>query len=499
MHTPPSSFTSPFSRARQNLVVAVLAFAGMGASFMQTILIPIQSELPQLLNAEASATAWVITVTLLASAVAVPIAGKLGDMFGKRTVAIVLMAVLVAGSLVSALSPGLAMLIVGRALQGVGMGVIPLGISMLRDIVDSQRLGTSIALVSATLGVGGAIGLPVSALVVQNLDWHMLFVVATGISVLALALIIGLVPKAGDRVGGRVDLLGAAGLAVGLVGVLLAVSQGNTWGWGSAATVGSLAVGVIVFIGWGWYELTAKNPLVDLRVSARPAVLTTNLASVAMGFALFSSTIAFPQLLQAPASAGGIGLGLLPASLLLMPSGLAMLAMSPIAGRIERTAGPKPLLIAGAGVITIAYLVCLLIPLHGWTIAVVNTVIGIGIGLGYAAMPALIMRAVPRHETGAANGMNTLMRAFGTTVASAVVGAILAASTGTDVTSSYRIVFVLGLAAAVVCVIIGSAIPRPRLEDDLEDAVEEHPALGAEEHDDIPAGEQPLQAAAAQR
>ncbi len=477
-------FVPPFSKGRQNLIVAVLAFAGMGASFMQTILIPIQSELPRLLDAEPAETAWVITVTLLASAVAVPIAGRLGDMFGKRTIALVLMGILVLGSVVCALAPGLVLMIVGRALQGMGMGVIPLGISLLRDVVAERKLGTSIALVSATLGVGGALGLPISALVVQNADWHMLFVFAAAIALIAFVLLFTVLPKADGGTGGQVDVIGAIGLAVGLVGVLLAVSQGNTWGWASAPTIISLTVGVVVLLAWGFYELRIKNPLVDLRVTARPAVMTTNLASIAMGFALFSSSIAFPQLLEAPVAAGGIGLDLLPASLLLMPSGLAMLAMSPIAGRIERAVGPKPLLIAGASVLAVAYLTCVFVPLQAWTIAVVNTVIGVGIGLGYAAMPALIMGAVPRHETGAANGVNTLMRAFGTTVASAVVGAIIAAATGGNITASFHLVFVLGFAAAAVCAIIGALIPRPRAEDRLHnttDAAVEVDATAAED------------------
>jgi len=455
----------------------------MGASFMQTILIPIQSELPRLLNADPAETAWVITVTLLASAVAVPIAGKLGDMYGKRTITLVLLAILVLGSVVCAFSPGLWLILVGRALQGMGMGVIPLGISLLRDVVDPAKLGTAIALVSATLGVGGAVGLPVSALVVQNADWHMLFWFAALVSAIVFLLVLIIVPSVGRKTGGRLDLVGALGLAAGLVGLLLAVSQGNSWGWASAATLTSLILGVLVLLLWGWFELRTRNPLVDLRVSVRPTVLTTNLASIAMGFALFSSNIAFPQLLELPSEVGGIGLALLPASLVLMPAGLAMLAMSPVAGRIERAVGPKPLLVAGALVITLAYLVCLFIPFDVWSIAIANAVIGIGIGLGYAAMPALIMSSVPRSETGAANGLNTLMRSLGTTVAAAVVGAILAAASGGDFHSSFRAVFALGLGAALVCAIIAVCIPKPRLEDELHDVIEDedqHPAERAE-------------------
>ncbi|UQN13826.1 MFS transporter [Gulosibacter sp. ACHW.36C] len=206
-----------------------------------------------------------------------------------------------------------------------------------------------------------------------------------------------------------------------------------------------------------------------------------------MGFALFSSSIAFPQLLETPVAAGGLGLDLLPASLVLVPSGLAMLAMSPIAGRIERSVGSKPLLIAGAIVLTVAYLICVFVRLHVWTIAVVNTVIGVGVGLGYASMPALIMGAVPRNETGAANGLNTLMRSFGTTVASAVVGAIIAASAGEDVTSSYSLVFLLGLIAAAVCAAIARFIPRPRVNDEAADVFEAVTPTSQETLEDSPA------------
>ncbi|WP_349236782.1 MFS transporter [Devosia sp. MC1541] len=453
-------FSSPYSSARQSLTVGVLAFAGMGASFMQTILIPIQSKLPELLNAPAEDTAWVITATLLAASVSTPIVGKLGDMFGKRTVALILMAILTLGSLVCAMSQGLIPMILGRTLQGMGMGVIPLGISLLRDIVDTRRLGSSIALVSATLGVGGAIGLPVSALVTENLDWHMLFILAAGLATLAFALIWAIVPKTGVKSGGRVDVVGVIGLAIGLTGLLLAISRGNTWGWGAMPTLLCFGVGLVALALWTIYELRISNPLVDLRVSVKPAVLTTNLASVAMGFALFSSSIAFPQLLQFPAALGGMGIDLLSASLMLMPAGLAMLAMSPISGRIARSVGARPLLVAGASVIAVAYLFCVLVPLQAIYIPIVNVVIGIGIGLGYAAMPALIMDAVPRSETAAANGLNTLMRSFGTTVAAALVGSILASTASADHSAGFHSVFVMGLVAAVVCAVLAMLIPR---------------------------------------
>ncbi|GAA2078183.1 MFS transporter [Microbacterium hatanonis] len=458
----------PSASARPGLIVGVLAFAGMAASFMQTILIPIQAELPQLLGASRDDTAWVITVTLLVSAVCTPISGKLGDMYGKRRVALVLLMILVAGSVICALSPTVVPLIIGRGLQGAGMGVVPLGISILRDAVPPHRLGSAIALVSATLGVGGALGLPLSAYVTENFDWHALFWLAAVISLVALILFAVVVPADTVRNGGRLDLIGALGLALGLVGILLAVSKGNQWGWTSPATLSCLIGGVVVLLVWGVYELRVTNPLVDIRVSARGPVLMTNLASIAMGFALFSSSIVFPQLLGLPTQTGGLGLTLLSASFVLMPSGLAMLAMSPVAGRLERRLGPKPLLVAGALLIALSYIGALAFDLDVALVLVFNILIGVGIGLGYAAMPTLIMQAVPRSETGAANGLNTLMRALGTSIAAAVVAVILTESSVAfgDVmvpsSAGFQAAFACGLAAAAVCAVIAFFIPKPK-------------------------------------
>jgi EmrB/QacA subfamily drug resistance transporter len=460
---------APVSRARSGAVLAVLAFAGLGASFMQTILIPIQSELPRLLHTTSDNSAWVITATLVTAAVCTPVAGRLGDMFGKRRIAMALLLLQAAGAILAALSNDLVTMIVARVLQGMAAGVIPLGISILRDVLPRERLGSGIALVSATLGVGGALGLPLSAVVAENLDWHALFWVAAGIALLAFALYAALVPVSAVRTPGRIDVVGIVGLAIGLVGVLIAVSRGGEWGWGDARTLTLLIGGVVVLLLWGVFELRVREPLVDLRVSARGPVLLTNLASVAMGFALFASNVVLPQLLELPRATGiGLGLTLVVAALILAPSGIAMMLMSPVAGRVERRHGPKPLLVIGSAVIALSYGGALLFHAEAWQILLVNILLGVGIGLGYAAMPALIMQAVPAHETGAANGLNALMRSLGTSIASAVVGAILAQSMTTvggvpgPSEAGFLTALALGLAAAVVCLIVALFIPRPK-------------------------------------
>ena len=462
---------------RQGAIIAVLATAGLASSFMFTLVVPIQSKLPELLDASREDTAWVVTSTLLAAAVITPIAGRLGDMYGKRRIVLVLLALLVLGSVIAALAPGIVWVIVGRALQGAVTGVIPLGISILRDVLHEDRVDSAIALISATLGVGGALGLPISALITERADWHLLFWVAAGLGVIVFVLVLWIVPVSVLRTAGRFDFVGAAGLAVGLIGILLAISRGNEWGWGSPATLACGIGGILVLVAWGWFELRIDDPLLDLRVAARPAVLLTNIASIAMGFALFSSNVNYPQMLEIPVAAGGFGLSLLGASLIVMPAGLVMMVLSPFSGRLARTVGPKLLLVLGAIALIVAYAFTLVWSSEVWHILAANLIIGVGIGFGYAAMPMLIMRSVPQTETGASNGLNALFRSLGTSTAAAVVGAILATYTADfdgmplPTPFAFQLSFVLGGAAAVMALVVALFIPRRR------DAHERHPSL----------------------
>ncbi|MDL5487401.1 MFS transporter [Microbacterium wangruii] len=460
---------------RQGAIVAVLALAGLASSFMFTLVVPIQAKLPELLDASREDTAWVVTATLLAAAVVTPIAGRLGDMYGKRRIVLVLLGVLVLGSVVAALSTEIIGVIVGRALQGAVTGVVPLAISILRDVLHEDRVDAAIALISATMGVGGALGMPLSALVTQYSDWHALFWLAAGLGVAVFVLVVWIVPVSVLRTAGRFDYVGAAGLAVGLTGVLLAVSRGNEWGWTSPAVLACGLGGGAVLLVWGWYELRIAEPLLDLRVAARRPVLLTNIASLAMGFSLFASNVAYPQLLELPAPAG-FGLSLLSASLVIAPAGLVMMVLSPYSGRLARTVGPRLLLVLGAIALIVAYGFTLLFSSEVWHILVANLLVGVGIGFGYASMPMLIMRSVPQNETGASNGLNALFRSLGTSVAAAVIGAVLASLSVTQggaqvpTASAFDVAFVLGGAAAVMALVLALFIPqRP--------AREPHPSL----------------------
>lgn len=451
---------------RTGPVVAVLAGAGIVAALMQTLVVPLIAQLPQLLHTTQGNASWVVTATLLAGAVATPVTGRLGDLYGKRRLMLVCVGLLVVGSLVCALAGSLAPMVIGRALQGTSMGIIPLGISVMRDVLPPERVGSSIALMSSSLGIGGALGLPVAAAVAQNTDWHMLFWGSAGLSAVLGALILLFVPAAPVRAEGRFDYAGAVGLAAGLVALLLAVSKGGDWGWGSADTLGLLAAAVVILLVWGAFELRTRDPLVDLRTTGQRQVLLTNLASVVVGFAMYAQSLVAPQLLQLPEATGyGLGQSMVVAGLWMAPAGLVMMAVSPLGAKLSAVRGPKVSLLAGSVIIAIGYGLATVLMGSVWGLVVFGCVISVGVAFAYGAMPALIMGAVPLSQTAAANGFNSLARSVGTSVSSAVMGVVLAQMTvssgGVTIPSEagFRTAFVIGGAVALVAALVVLAIP----------------------------------------
>ncbi|MGW0333089.1 MFS transporter [Streptomyces sp. NPDC003011] len=457
------------ARGASRALVPVLAFAGIVVAVMQTLLVPVIKDLPQLLDTSPGNATWVLTSTLLSGAVATPIMGRLGDLYGKRRMLISSLAVMVAGALLSALTSDLLIMIAGRTLQGFAMGAIPLGIGLMRDMLPRERLGSAMALMSSSIGVGGGLALPAAALVAQHADWHALFYGAAGLGVLAIVLTLRVVPESPARAKGTFDLPGALGLSAGLVLFLLPITKGSDWGWTSGTTLGLFGAAALVLLLWGVMELRVKAPLVDLRTTARPAVLFTNLASIMVGVSFYVVSLVLPQLLQLPTSTGyGLGQSMVVAGLLVAPLGLTMMVTAPVYARLSAKYGPKVTLILGLLIIAIGYGAGLGLMSAAWQSLVIAVVLGAGIGLAYSSLPALIVGAVPASETGAANGLNTLMRSIGTSVSSAVVGMVLANTANTvngvaiPTMHGFRVSFLIATAAVLLGLVLALFLPRTR-------------------------------------
>lgn len=451
------------------MVIATLCLGSLSGALMQSLVIPIQSELPQLLGTDAGSASWAVTATLLAAAVTMPVTGRLADLFGKKKVMVASAALLVVGSLVAAVANGLTPFLIGRVLQGMAMGYIPVAISMVREIAPKEHKATAVAAVSATMGVGGAIGLPLAAWIAQDFSWHGLFWFSAVLAAVVLATTAIVVPDVHDAHPAHIDIPGIIGLAVGLSSVLIGISKGSEWGWGSGRTTGAIAFGVVVLLVWGWYQLHHDDPIVDLRTSSRRPVLFTNLAALLIGFGMMAQMIVVPQLLQMPEATGfGLGQTILQAGLWLAPGGLMMMAFAPVSSKLINGIGAKLTLAIGAVVVSAGYLVATGLMNAAWQLMLASLISSAGVGIGYAAMPTLILDNVPEHEAGASVGVNGLMRSVGTTVAGAVMAAILTSQTvsmGGHVIpdeSAFRICFIVGACAALGGALLCLLIPRQK-------------------------------------
>jgi MFS family permease len=455
--------------ARPRLVLAALAFCGVLVSISQTIVVPLLPELPAITHSPPSDVSWLITVTLLTGAVFTPLLGRAGDMYGKRRVLLIALSSMVVGSLLCASSSNLSVLIVGRAFQGAAVAVVPLGISILRDELPPRRVIPSIAIMSSTLGIGAAFGIPAATLVVEYANWHTMFWINLGLGVLDIVLVLLIVPESAIRTRGRFDILGAVGLSAFLVCLLLAVSKSSAW---STTTIVGLSAAAILMVPlWGWYELRTKSPLVDLRVSARPAVLFTNLGALLIGFAFYANSLSTAQLVQEPTWTGyGLGESIVVSGLCLLPGGVAMVLLSPVSARISSARGPRFTLAIASVLMAAGYVVRFFTSSNVAGIVIGATVVSAGTAVAYSALPALIMHAVPVTETAAANGLNTLMRTIGQAICSTIVASVLAGvtiSSGGRVApalSAYLIVFVIAGISALVAAGLVMLIPARRPE-----------------------------------
>ena len=353
--------------------------------------------------------------------------------------------------------------VAGRVLQGVGGGIFPLCFGIIRDEFPRERVASSIGLISATFGIGGGAGLIIGGVLVDGASYHWIFWLGAITAVAAAIMTELFVPESPVRTPGRVDVRGALVLAVGLAAPLLAISRANEWGWLDDRTLGLFAFGLLVLAGWVVLQRRTEEPLVDIETLVKPPVLMTNFATLLVGFGMFGSFILIPQLVEAPAlTSYGFGLTATGAGLLMLPGALVMLVAGPLSGVLGTRYGSRLPLALGAATTSFGLLMMALV--HGSQGAMVgwNLVMSVGIGLAFAAMPNLILEAVPPEETGQATGVNTLVRSVGASLGAQVTAAVLAGTAvagGLPTNSGYTEAFLVGSGVALLAAITAALIP----------------------------------------
>src|SRR6476661_896945 len=465
-------------------ILAVLSLGGISYALLQSLVVPALPEIQASLHTSESAVAWVLTAFLLSASVFTPIIGRLGDMYGKERLLLIVLVALAVGTLISAVATSLWLMVLGRVIQGAGGGIFPLAFSIIRDEFPNRRVPGAIGLVSSLLGIGGGAGVVFAGIVTQNLSYHWLFWFPLVMISATAFLTWRYIPESPVKTPGHINYRAAALMTLGISAVLLAITETSTWGWGSPKTLGLLAVGTLVILAWIRAELRSREPLVDMRMMAIRGVWTTNTVAFLIGVGMYSSFVLLPELVQEPTSTGGFGASVTVAGLFLLPATIAIVVIGQMAGLLERRIGSRGSLIGGTVFALACYILLVADRSQQWEIYVAAGLLGIGIGLSFSAMANLIVENVRQEQTGVATGMNAVTRtlggAFGGQLAATLLASNLGAA-GIPSSAGFTLSFLMCLIALAGALVFAFAVPRRGANDETpEVALVPHAAREAE-------------------
>lgn len=462
------------------LLTAALGMVALTVAVLQTAVVPVLGIIAEQLNASPVAVSWAVTANLLAAAASTPLIGRLADLHNKKHILLGVLVVVLIGSVLAASTTSLALLIVGRVLQGVSFSLYPICVAILRDELPEGAVVRALAVLSGTLGFGGGAGLVVTGLLMSgDAGYHRVFWLTTGFTVVVIILAMVVLPSRQRTAEGTIDWLGAAGLALGLSAGLLNITQGNSWGWTSPATLGTGALAVVTLVAWWQWERRQRHPLVSTTMLTRRAVLLTNLATVFVGTGLYFGFLGLTQFVQIDRDAAGYGFSatVLQASVVfLLPGAITGFVTATLSGRFIDRFGARPVLVCGAVTGIVGFLWLAIAHSQPWQVIVAGVWVNAYISLGYGALPALVVAEVDSNETGVATGVNAIARTVGSSIAAAVVAVLLGQSvtaTGLPAEGAFVVIFIAGaVTAALAMILIALSRTRPRPTPSIDATIE---------------------------
>jgi len=460
----PPAATTTDRRIRHRVLVPVLVFLGMVVAVVSSLGAPLVPTVAADYGVSLSSAQWSLTITLLAGAISTPVLGRLGDGPHRRQVILGALGLIVVGSALAALPANFALLLIGRALQGVGLGLTPLGMAVARDHLPVEKARSAVATLSITTVAGVGLGYPVTALIAQHLSFHAAFWTAAGASAVVFVCAAAVIPASPSRTHRKLDTVGALLLSAGLAALLIAVSEGGQWGWTSSRLLAAAGITVLTLVTWVWRELHTLHPLVDLRLLRNRSVLTADVTGLIAGVGMYLLMSVVILFVQTPTSTGyGLGASVVVGALVLVPFSAASVSASRLSPIISRRFGPNMVIPIGSMAFVLAMLMFLFLRDNLWEILVVMAIGGLGVGCTFAAMPAFIVRAVPSTETGSALGVNQVLKVIGSSLGSALTATILTAHTPVHARfpadSGYTMAAVIGIGIWVLAAVLSFVLP----------------------------------------
>lgn len=486
---------------RERMLIPVLMFVGGVVSVVSSLGAPLIPRLAERLHTSVGNAQWALTATVLVAAVASPLVGRLGDGRHRKRLIIVCLAFVVVGGALAALATTLVVLIAGRAFQGLGLAIMPLAMAAARDNLPAERAGRAIATLSVVGAAGVGLGYPITGLLADHGGVALAYWVGTGVSALAVLLAWVVIPAPRETGEAQpIDLPGAVIVGAGLVSLLVALDKGADWGWGSGRVLVMIVVGLALLGLWAVYELRVANPLMDLRLVRRRPVLTANVSGLLLGVVMYMSMVGLTEFVQLR----GVGLGesIFVAGLTLVPLSVLSASVSRTLPWVTARVGLRPVIPFGSIMVSAASVCFALAHSHLWEIFISAGVLGIGLGYTFAAMPGLIVGAVPSEETSSAMGFYQVSRYIGFAIGSGLAVTLLRAfgDQGMPTAGAYQntalVAAGLGVAAALVAWLLPGRQAVAPASPDLEAFEIEEGILAAAGLEDL---ESPIGRAAARQ
>jgi MFS family permease len=419
-------------RSNHNAIIAAVFLAEVSATFETSML---YAALPTLIRTfgDPITAGWLVTMHMLIGTVACVVAGRLGDMYGRKRVMLILLVVAALGSLISAVSSNFGIVLFGRALQGFASAAIPLSIGILRENLPEKRLPVAVGLMTTAQGMGVAVGLVLGGVIIDNLNWHWLFAMSGVLLAVTWVVVRLIVPaRPGNPPKEKIDWIEGLLPAPAIGAVLLGLSLSKTYGWGDPRCWAVASAGAMLMAVWAMRSLKAREPFINLRLLGTRNIAVANICAILLGMGSAQIVFVFSTYMQAPAwTMAGLGFSATLAGFAKLPSNVLSFFAGPLAGWITVRRSVRVPIIAGGALATVGWLAGMSLPNTLAAMIALLCLISFGTTLLNAALPIVIVGTVTPDRTSEAIGAMTVIRGMCAAVGTQMIAVILASDTVT--------------------------------------------------------------------
>ncbi len=381
-------------------------------NYVETMVIPALPTIEEDFSISATLAGWVTSAYMIVAAATSPLMGKLADTYGKKKMYVTAIGFYIVAVALAGFSPNIWFLLGARAIQGVGFSMFPIAIAYITDLYPKDKVAFAQSILSAMIGIGPALGLLIGSYVVEDLGWPYAFHTAAILSLILFVISIKYLPHTGIRNREKVDYLGSTLIGLATVLVLVYITEGPTLGWTSVSNLSLLITGLITYGIFIAVERKISEPLLKLNLFKIRNFAVANLVGIVSGVGMFTVFIFLVYYAQLP-SPYGLGLSIIQSGLIMSPVAFGMVIFGPIFGRLLPKVGPRPILITGSILSSLAYIMLLYYRANSVEVLIDGFISSLGLVAVIIPLVNMVALSLPDQYRTTGMGMNTLLRTIG--------------------------------------------------------------------------------------